>query len=739
MYRPLKKHQKFHSSYLGAFCILLANPSIANSDTTLNDFQLEEIVVSARKIEENSQTIPISVTALSAEFVKKAGISNVADTLQFTPGAALFSSSPLEQQYSIRGVSSGSEGAASESSVLVMHDGEVLSRDFMRSATYFDVERIEVLRGPQGITYGKNATGGLVHILSKRPTSDFESEVVIGLGNYGDQKVEGVINGSLGETLAGRFSFSQTQRDGYTEDLVTGKDLDSWKNNSARAQLLFTPNDDLEILVRAHWMDEEGGQTPRKNFDEDVAYSSPLGTSYTEMSSNPWKVSNSNSMDFGTTRTISGINLHISQSYADITLTSITTYRDAEAQMTRDGFGTPDDLFLTTSFDDAQTFSQEIRLDNALSDGDLRWLAGLYYSQDTHHRIEDRILAAAPIAGGTMETLDYIDQKSKNSGLGIFSEIKYDLSDRATLTLGARYSADKKEFDLYHSSVGALSFAFIDEPSPIRGSAEEQWSAATGSISLTYDLSADAMAYATVSTGYKGGGFNGEATTSAGATTPFDEENVLNTELGIKSEFWSNRLRLNLAVFNLDYADIQVEAFADGAAAPIIDNAGEANIKGLEIDAHLALTSRLTLISGMSLYDHEYQEYVKDGVDLAGNKLANVPDWTFNLTALYEYDLSSGAILQARVDYNTRSDIFDDPENWDENDGGNNGLRERVDRVNTRLTWISPDSQWELDVWAKNLLDEAEVMNVGPKFFLSQRPVVYGAPRTYGLTVKYSM
>ncbi|GAA6153091.1 TonB-dependent receptor [Pseudoteredinibacter isoporae] len=727
-----------HSLYLALSAAMLASPAKANDSQPEHHIELEEIVVLARKVEENSQSVPISITALSADFIKQAGINNVADTLSFTPGATLFSSSPLEQQYSIRGVSSGSEGAASESSVLVMQDGEVLARDFMRSAAYFDVAQIEVLRGPQGISYGKNATGGLVHILSHRPHNELEAELGLGLGTYNARELEGFINGPVSEEVSARLSFSHTERDGFTEDLVSDEDLDHWKSTGLRAQFLYQ-NDDLDILLRAHWMDEEGGQTPRKNFDVNAPYSSPLGTSYTELSSDPWSVSNSQHLDFGTTRTIQGLNIELSKQFDWLTLTSITTYREAEAKMIRDGFGTPDDLFFSTSLDDADTFSQEIRLDNSASDDSIRWLAGLYLSKDQHHRIEDRTLAASPIAGGMFETLDYIDQESENVGLGLFTEIKIDLSERSTLSLGARYSVDEKDFTLMHRSSGALSFAFLDEPGPLIANADEQWKATTASASLSYDLNDNAMLYTKVSTGYKGGGFNGEATTRNSAITPFDEENVVNLELGVKSELWNNRLRLNIAAFHLDYTDIQVEAFPDGAAAPIIDNAGEARIQGVELDTQLALTENLRLIAGLALYDHEYKEYVKDDVDLQGNNIANVPDWTFNLTALYEHDLSSGGALQARLDYNTRSDIFDDPENWDTNDGGQNGLRERVDHLNARLAWISSDDHWEVDVWVKNILDEAEVMNVGPQFFLSQRPVVYGAPRRAGVSLRFRL
>jgi len=686
------------SVLLGACSIAMPMSALANAE-----FTLEEVVVTARKVEENSQTVPVAITSMSADFVKQAGIRDVADTLQFTPGATLISSSPLEQQYSIRGVSSGSEGAASESSVLVMVDGEVLSRDFMRSISYFDLERVEVLRGPQGIAYGKNATGGLVHLLSKKPHQDFEASVALGLGNFNEQKLESVINGEIGENLFGRLSASSSQRDGYTDDIVTGDDLDNWENNSVRAQLLYTPND-LEVLVKLHWMDEEGGQTPRKNFNVDLPYDSPLGTSFTELSRDPWRVSNSSSLDFGTVRTVEGINLQLVKPLGDYALTSITSYRDAEAEMNRDGFGTPDDLFLSSSYDNAHTFSQELRLDNSGGDSSMLWVTGLFYSSDTHHRIEDRVLAAAPIAGGTVETLDYIDQRSKNTGMGVFGEVRYDLSPSLTLAVGTRYSKDKKDFQVFHRSEGALSFAFLNDPSPISVSANESWEAITGSIALTYEISDSIMAYSTVSTGYKGGGFNGEATTALAAQTPFDEEQVRNIEFGLKSELLDRRLRINAAFFDLDYTDIQLESFADGAAAPIIDNAGEANIRGMELDLQAAISSAFTLSGGLAIYDHEYIEYVKDGNDLAGNKLANVPDWTFNLSAQYAHTTSSGGSLNARLDYNTRSDIFDDAENWDESDGGSNGLRERVDRVNARIGWAPASGTWELALWAKNLL-----------------------------------
>ena len=320
--------KKVFKKKLLATIIVLTAASTANAYAAV----LEEIVVTARKVEESLQDVPVAMSAMSGNFLKDLNIGSIDETLAFVPGATLISSSPGEQTFSIRGVSSGSEGASSDSGVMVMVDNETISRDFMRSAAMFDVQRVEILRGPQGTTYGRNATAGVMHVLNNTPTNEKLASVTVDVGDYSSSTIDGYINGAVNENVSGRLSFHTSDRDGYTEDALSGDDLDDWQENALRAQLLFEPSDELSILIRAHWSDENGGNPgPRKAYDSSISDNfrfDPNAAPYTEVSNDPWKIQNSSDLFYE--RKIKGLSAEVHWDLASVNLTSVTTYRDAE-------------------------------------------------------------------------------------------------------------------------------------------------------------------------------------------------------------------------------------------------------------------------------------------------------------------------------------------------------------------------------------------------------------------------
>lgn len=728
-----------------SMAIAMSSPAIAQNNSSTEAFQLEEVVVTARKISESVQDIPVAVNVFDNQTAKDLNINDVQGMVEFTPGATFASSFPGEQRLSIRGVSSGDGSASGGAGVLMMIDEEVIARDFMYSAAAFDISRVEVLRGPQGTTYGRNAAGGVVHVLSNLPTEDNEFYNKVNVGNYDLIETETVINGPLTDNLLGRLALYSHKQEGFNEDATTGNSVDDSDTQAIRGTLLFEASDDLEIIVRGNWSkDNKDNPSPRKlRDDEDDDAFSPIILS--ELSNDPWKVSNSDGMFYD--REIWGLSATINWSTDNFDLTSITTYRSGEDDARVDLFGSDLDIAIQNSFNDAFTYSQEIRLNGELEDSGIQWLAGLYYLHENHEREETReILANDPtFTALEMEVIQRFNQQNEGNSYGLFGELSYDLTDRTSLSAGLRYSYDKKEYDVVHEIVSyipgfnvstLIASSYVDDPtSPVIGSSKESWSSVTGKVSLTHHITDNSNIYLTVGNGTKSGGFNPEPANTEALDTPYDEEKVLSMELGYKSELFDNRLRFNAAIFNASYDDIQTVGFLSSGTS-VVENAGEATIRGFEADFLWLLTENLTLVGSYANYDAEYDERLdtETNTDLSGEKLEEVPEWSGHIGAIYEHYLANDDRLRLRVDYRSRSDVI--------------GLRDanlgELDRpgkdiFNASLGWLSADETWEVIAWGENLGNQAEILITGPSGITNQSRVTYGAPRTFGVSVAYHL
>lgn len=703
--------------------------------------QLEEIVVVARKRAESIQDVPVAVSVFDGQTAKDLKISNIQGVVEYTPGATFAANSPGEQRLSIRGVSSGDWSASGGAGVLMMVDEEVIARDFMYSATAFDIARVEVLRGPQGTTYGRNAAGGVVHILSNQPHEETEFFAKANVGNYNLLQSEAMINGALSDNVNGRLAIYSQSQDGFSDDFSTGKSVDDSENHAARATLAIEPSEDLQITLRATWNeDHHDNPAPRKlrNPDEPDFLGAIV---IQEPSDDPWTVSNSDNLFYD--REVFSFSSTINWELENLDLTSITTYRTGDDDARVDLFGTEQDLVVQNVENDATTWSQEIRLNGELEDSSVRWLAGLYYLHEEHERSEVlEVFTNDPVfdALGLPVEQTFIQENSGDS-YGLFGELNYDITDATNLSVGLRYSYDKKDYEVDHSvTFGAnilsqiIAASFIADPTnPVIGKVDDSWSSVTGKVSLNHHISNDSMIYLSVGNGTKSGGFNPQPVNLEALQTPYDEEKVLSTELGIKSELFDNRLRLNAVVFNSSYEDIQTQGFL-ASGATVIENAGEATIQGFEVDFMWVLTEGLSLVGSYANYDAQYDERMLDGVDLSGEKLEEVPSWTGHLGAIYTYSLDDMGTLRLRADYRSRSDVL--------------GLRDanlgELDRpgkdiFNASVGWQSADEKWNLLLWGKNLGDQAEMLVTGPSSLFQQSRVGYGAPRTYGLSVSYHM
>lgn len=773
-----------------------------NVDNAMNSSSLEEIIVSARRYEENLQNTPVSVNAMTEKFLEDQGISTVNDVLLNSPGASFTQFNKMQSEYGLRGVSSQTEGASGDSSVSTVIDNVVVSKDFMKNPAFYDMQRVEVLRGPQGTAFGRNASSGLVHLITAKPQEEYAAGVTVDLGSHGKQGFQGYVTGSLSDTTQGRLAVNFDTFDGYTKDTRLGGNLGGEENYSIRGSLIINPSDTVQIYLKAEYnKDDDDSPAVRKGKDCSIPYqsagaSSVVGApqpgwvengSFTD-SCDPWEtqISDRSFSDFYLEREIVNLTAEINWEFGDgLALTSVTGLLDGQSDYVIDAHGGPNNSMFQDTVNDAEMFSQEVRIDNFASDSEVNWLVGVYFMTDEHSRLDQNIFFAENSAkgppgggGGTPmgvtdpaggffrpETRDIKDGFSETDSLGIFGEVTYDISDRLNVTAGVRYSKDDKNYSIAHYGYGwggilegltdgtqspcgfappadkfycGSAAAPVGFQTPV--TTDDSWQNVSGKLSFSYELSDDKMAYLLLSQGYKTGGFQPEPVNPTAALISFDEETVDNFELGFKGDF-GDSVRLNVSAFYTEYDDLQLFLFKttpSGEFFQAAENAASVEIKGIEADFIWAATENLRFSGGLSLIDSELVDALidtdSDGVaeDFSGTRPDNTAKWTNTLVVDYDIPLDTGALLSLRADWRGNSDVFDD-------------IGEQADRkhdsyhvVGARASWISADADWSVALWAKNIFEEEYTVNVGPaQPNINQLNFAFGAPRTLGATVKY--
>lgn len=775
---------------IGYLCFVVG--LIATPMTQLNAQEaaasvLEEVVVTARRYAESLQDVPVSVSVMDSEYLDAQNIDQLKDIIDKSPGTSFTRLNKLQNAYSIRGLSSQTEGAAGDASVITVVDDVVISKDYMKGAEFFDVERVEVLRGPQGTSFGRNTTGGLVHLISKRPTQDFQASIRGGIGSHGHWEMDGVLNGTISDNAAARLAVHYNTHDGYTKDVVRNIDLAGEENISIRGSLLLNPSDNVEIYLKAEYSQDDDDtvvRQPRNCTDPQEEFTNFVDPC-DEWESGISAFAGSDDLtgtvfnpgeEFFIERESLNITAEIVWDINDsLTLTSVTGYIDGTGDYNMDAAGTPRDLQFSITRNDSNQFSQELRISNRGEDAGPRWLAGLYYLTDDHDRQDGRRWfqedfsvygPGPPFSPTTVMAVS----TSETESLGLFGEINFDISDRLIATIGLRYSSDEKDFVISHNGTGfdgPVSNFLADVPSnwpdpsdPTTSCAAQaaspesrcsigfsdavasgDWDHVSYKASLAYAVNDDMMVYGTVSEAYKTGGFNGEPQTAEDAVIPYNEETAANFEVGLKSQ-WNDRLRLNVSAFYVEYDDQQVSVFRtapSGFVTQVVDNAAESKVLGIEIDYTWQVNDYFRLSGTFASLDAELKNTVLqvgpapgDTADLSGNRPNNVPEWTATVVGEVEFPLDGGSRVSLRADWRGRSSIFNDLTNTPRFE------RPATDIIGARASWTSADGRWEVTAYGKNLTEEADVLNIGPAPpFLGDNPVGYGPPLTYGGTVTY--
>ena len=705
---------------------------------------LEEITVTAERREASIQDVPMSITALSGESLTKAGIQNTQDLVNLTPGLIVQRS--VVGKISIRGVGNENYTIAGDPGVAVHTDGIYVARASAGLFDLFDIGRVEVLRGPQGTLYGRNATGGVINIVPTAPSEETSGYLRAELGNYNKRRYEAAVGGALGDSgFTGRVALMGAWRDGYTTNIFPGadtRDLDELDNQDLwayRAQLAWDGGGIFRARFSTEYLHDNSNLPPYKYINQPAALPNEnylLGKDRTVSQGYETQVPGA-LRDVGSDEDVfktfqRGHALHLDWDLGGMTLKSITGYRETEFNWVNDGDGA--DVFYVNydQQDDSEQFSQEIQLASD-TDGDLSWILGAFYFEEEG----DSWIALPFTFGFGLPFYIEIDGGAETEATAVFGEVKYAISDALTVTVGARYTNEDRSTDyVYDINFGNLFRRVVDD--------DDSFSAATPRLVLDYRVSDDVSLYASATRGFKSGGFNMLAVQPG-----FKEEKVWNFEAGVKSELADGRVRLNGNVFYMDYTDMQVGQIVN--LSSVLTNAGESRIYGAELELAALPVEQLELGATVAYLNTEYEDFctgdptkplapidagctAADPIQLKGNELPRAPELAVTASATWTIPMADGSDLALRADARYQSDTYFTQFN-----------RPLVSQdsytvVNARLTWTSANDGFSFGVWANNLFDEDYYTEVLESGAFNPQLVAQGyvaPPRTYGVSTEY--
>jgi iron complex outermembrane recepter protein len=720
-------------------CLLFGQASAQQSQAEITLTTLEEVVVTAQKRTEDLQRVPISISVLGTEELEQRGVQNVRD-LQFSvPNLTLYSQADFNPNIIVRGIQSSARNIGFESALGVYVDGVFQGRTSAATQDLDDVAQVEVLRGPQGTVFGKNTTTGAISINTLRPGDEFSTNVALEAGDLSQRRASALISGPLVEGRIGaKLSGFSVERDGFYRN-VSGSGPDRLLDRDSqgvRGELRFTPTRQLDIALRGDWSQSKMAALDSETFE---VLANPLGVPLDALVPGPRTVSVNGSN--GNERTIAGGSATVDYELADgSAITFISAHRSLDFDVIQADIDNSSADYLAADYaDELSHVSHELRFRSA-DTGRLRYVLGLYYfDQDSSSR-RDSLLGSdlQLLFGIPPEVISHLAVGTRaaisTTSFAAFANGSFALTDRLSLVAGLRYTQEKKEIS-FSQSVPPLGLPYPD----IASSRDElDDDDASPTLGVTYQFTDGIFGYAKYSKGFKSGGWNSELLAVDDISqVRFEPESIQNFELGVRTDLWERRMRLNLTAFNQRYEDIQISSFVGGLIGYRTTNAAQATSRGGELELQVYPLQSLLLSAGVGYADAKYDEYPNGGgpgVDLDGEPL-DAPKWTIATSAQLTLPVSSSAAFVGRLDYSYRSSMPTDI--LDENSGVPGfGLLDA--RLGLRF-----GTSWELSLWCKNVLDKEHLLSRFTHSNLdligvSQLAGSYGEPRIWGLRVSYS-
>ncbi len=645
---------------------------------------LEEVVVTATKVGEvSAQDVPSAITVFGEKQLHDADLNNIEDLKPLTPGLNISRNGKATRLY-LRGIGTNLDFIGSDPSVTVQVDGVYQSRGYTALDDFLDVERVEVLRGPQGTLYGRNSTGGTINIITKLPDAKPKTDVSAELGNYSSHRVQASTSGGLGsDRVIGSLAVMQTEHDPYIKNVsATGIDGlmdDNTKRAVGSLRSLFGENG--ELILRADYTGTDSTTGAYKTTGLGLTGAPAPLARLSNTPSDPFEINISLANPFidQTSRGHAAeLNWQLSSNWK---LTSITAYRNLDFNTAEDTDGSNQNILVTDLTENQNQLSEELRMQ--YKSDQLSWVTGMFALREDHD-------SDATINVNVTHIKNNYVASNETDANALFSQGTYHLSSKINATLGLRYSKEKKHFENTYRQTNASNaqlsgFAFNDSA---------DWSDLSPKLTLDYTIANGAMLYTSASKGFKSGGFN---MTSADAK--FDQEKVWAYEVGSKLDWLDDTIRTNMALFYYNYTDLQVSDFTQPGVLSI-SNAAAATNKGFEVENEWLPTDNWAFELNYSFLNASYDKYMAPRgatvIDVSGNQLNLSPRHHASTAVRYSLPSSQGE-WNFRLEYSWQSKEYFTAFNEDVSSQGAYGL------LNAQAMLTSRDRRWDIQLFGNNL------------------------------------
>lgn len=722
------------------FACALTVPAIAQESPESNEAAprenrgLDEIVVTATRSSESLSRVAASITAVSEADLGAGKIQDVASLASSIPNLSVGDQFGVNRIF-IRGIGLTSIDLGADGGVAFLQDGAQIARPAAQLAGFYDLQQVEVLRGPQGTLYGRGATAGAINLITKKPTAELDGYARATYGNYNNIGLEAAVGGPVsGDKIMARVAGKFENRDGYGVNEFTGNDIDNRDAYAFRSSLLFAPSAVVEVLISGEYFNENDNNYAFHYFGPTVAPENALGallggeSLFTVAAANGKKANIRNIFsDQEPLNQREGYSFTGSIEYTpgDWSIKSISSYHNLERFNRADLDGSNVNVFGKIDYDEtSETYSQEF-VANYQGEKFDAIFGAMYFKEDLIGSVSVPLTNLGLLFGLPADTFDdetFLQQgKVAIDAYGLYAQGSYKLTDQLKVTLGGRFSHEKRR--------GTGTFEFLGLVSTDKA---KSWNAFTPTLTVNYQANDDTLIYGSVTRGFKSGAIN-----VGSQNDVIDPEFVWSYELGLKTSSADNRLQANIAGFYMDYSNLQV-GFVDETSVVATINAASARNYGFEAELRAKPVNGLTLELFGTYLNAKYSEFengdFRQGfaiVDLSGKRLSNAPEFSFRAGADYDIPLSMPGKLNIRGEINWQDRVFFTEFNTADATQGAYAL------INAGLRYSSEDDRWSAEIWGRNLTNELVLTNniITAPLFNSVRVGSVSPPRTYGVTI----
>ena len=680
---------------------------------------LEEVVVTAERKSENQQIVPISISAFSENEMDRRQIYTTLDVIRNVPNLVGSNNVGLSSATSLfmRGVGQDESISSQDPAVGTYVDGVYIARQISNNAYLYDIERIEVLRGPQGTLYGRNTSGGAISIITRKPGEDFEGAIETSVGSYDSYSVKGRLNVPLSDTVFLNASAFTDQRDeGFQKNITLDNRTFDAGSSGVRTSLRVMPNDDLDIVVTAEISEQEdtgitGSNALGPNPDDLFVVQSGLRGSFNEIEQQT-------------------LTANIIYSTNSAVWKSITGWRDLDQDYRIDFSDGEVPGFVIDQDGTHKQFSQEIH--GTGTAGNLDWVIGGFYMKETNDNVrrDELFLFGGALAGDLVAEFE-----NDAESWAVFGQGSYNFSEQLSVSLGGRWTREEKTMDIVQSAdIGGGILAPLWDNSALEAldvDTRPVFEQFTPKIGIQYHFNADRMGYASYTEGFKSGGWNARVTDQKNFNL-IEEETAKAFEVGFKSEFMDNKLRLNGAYFHNTYEDFIITALNPATGEFITINASEALIQGIELELIARPMEGLDVYASLGRMWNEYKDLDPNVTFDKGNEIKRTPELSTQIGFNYRVAVAETGAIIVSADYSHQDEYFA---------GVNNSaveLAEETDLVYAAISYEGGDGRWMLTASCANCTDEeyhTSTLDFGTLGFATQFP---GQRRVYSLKLKYA-